>query len=35
LFFPPLLIWLFFFVFLFASKRRHLVRHRRQTVGLG
>lgn len=35
LFLPPLLIWVYFFVLLFASKRRHVVRHRRTTVGRG
>jgi len=35
LFYPPLLIWVCFFTFLFASKRRHVLRHRRANVGLG
>jgi hypothetical protein len=35
LFYPPLLLWGCFFAFLFASKRRHVLRHRRPNVGLG
>jgi hypothetical protein len=35
LFYPPLLIWVSFFTLLFASKRRHVLRHHRSTVGLG
>jgi hypothetical protein len=35
LLYPPLLIWVYFFTFLYASKRRYLLRHRRPNVGLG